>query len=437
MYAHNSDAQLEADVRAFIHRHAPDFASDMKVQIVRGTFKKAHVSLSAPMPRELVHQLNTFMFNENGKEHRICVEDAAGSPEQKCPKFIAKYCRGHNLRFTHPCWCWHPRRETDNARYALEPISLDGAKGNEIVDNFMSSGSFHNGIPQVVAINAINNSTLTKLHDEYRAYLATKHREEPKVRELYHGTNNNIHDVLFQHGLQPPSDVQASEMCPVSGGKGLCTTLCNNDCKHCTEKHEWNRCHMFGLGIYLADTAQKSHRYVSQPQQSAGRRCYKMIVCSVLGRAFKVQGHLRCAEAMHDVPNVRSLSADEADKMIEPCCMPEAAIAKRGIGALIQGTDGESWGRVVSDTPDVWRLASGRIAKKKTEGIRWNWETEVDEPDGKVGQMSIDIPAEKSDMIFVQGLGANARPGWSVVNSEYIAFHPHQCLPKYEITYVI
>merc|ERR1712241_532348 len=108
---------------------------------------------------------------------------------------------------------------------------------------------------------------------------------------------------MGQHGLQPPSDTQASESCPVSGGKGLCTTLCDNTCVHCTQKHEWDRCHMFGLGIYLADMAQKSHRYVSQPQVHKTRRCvsqpqvrdgeriYRMVVCSVLGKAFQIEGH--------------------------------------------------------------------------------------------------------------------------------------------------
>jgi len=43
--------------------------------------------------------------------------------------------------------------------------------------------------------------------------------------------------------------------------------------------------------------------------------------------------------------------------------------------------------------------------------------------------------AEKSDLLFIKGLGSAVRPGFSVVNSEYIAFHPHQCLPKYEIEY--
>jgi len=379
MYPHSSDDQLERDVRAFLGQYAPDYTVDMRVQIVRGTFKKAHAVLSKPIPRELVHQLNTYPFNESGMEHRICVEDAAGSPEQKCPKFIAKYCRGQNLRFTHQCYCRHPQRATDRAQYVLEDIDLNGAKGNEIASKFMASGPFHDGMPRIASIKAIKNDMLSGLHDEYRSYLAEKHREEPKVRELYHGTNNNILETLYQHGLQPPSDCQASDSCPVSGGKGLCTTLCNNDCKHCTSKHEWSRCHMYGLGIYLADMAPKSHRYVSQPEMVRGRRRCRMIVCSVLGRAFKVEGHLKRADAMHDVATVRSLLADEIDTMIEPCA-----------------------GSCESD-----------------------------------GSMTLQTPAEKSDMMFVQGLGHKVRPGFSVFNSEYIAYHPHQCLPKYEITYDI
>ena len=86
MYAHNIDEQLEFDVRAFLQRRAPDYIADMKVQIVRGIFKKAHAILSKPMPKDLVHKLNTFPFNENGVEHPIYVEDMEESSEQKCPK---------------------------------------------------------------------------------------------------------------------------------------------------------------------------------------------------------------------------------------------------------------------------------------------------------------------------------------------------------------
>jgi len=399
-----------------------------KILIAKGHYKKAHVVLRTPIPRSLVHWLNTAPFLENGIQRTICVEDAHGSPGQKCPRYIAGYCRGQNLRFTHPCFCSHPYRSTAAARFKLEAIELNGAKGIEICDKFMASAPFHNGQPRITGIKAITNTTLSRCHEEYREYLTHKHMEEPAVQELYHGTNNNILDVLYQHGLQPPSDTKASDSCPHSGGKGLCTTLCDNTCRHCIEKHEWNRCHMYGLGIYLADLAQKSNRYVSQPSVDLnGRHTFRMIVCAVLGKSFQLEGHLRHGPAMHDVVNVRALDEEELDGMIETC---RASAVTHGVGASIVGIDGYVWGRVVGNEPECWRLHTGRIAEKVAEGTQWNWsiieEVSTDNREGS---------AEKSDLLFVKGLGDQCRPGCSVVNSEYIAFHPHQCLPKYEIEY--
>merc|ERR1719188_1718647 len=48
-------------------------------------------------------------------------------------------------------------------------------------------------------------------------------------------------------------------------GRNLCTTLCSTSCERCKEPHHWHRCHMYGLGIYLADLPAKSHRYVRAP----------------------------------------------------------------------------------------------------------------------------------------------------------------------------
>jgi len=426
LHGHLSDERLEADVRKFLTGHAGDYIAGLQIQIVKGHFKKAHAILQTPIPRELVHKLNRQPFIEDGKTRTICVDDGHGSPGQKCPKFIAGYCRGQTLRFTHPCWCDHPPRPTERARFELTSIPLDSAKGVELSDKFMASAPFHTGHPRIIGIKAIKNETLSRCHDEYRDYLTTKHMEEPAVQELYHGTNNNILETLYQHGLQPPSDTQASDLCPKSGGKGLCTTLCNNDCKHCTQKHEWSKCHMYGLGIYLADMAQKSHRYVSQPKMISGRQRYRMVVCSVLGKSFQVEGHLRGQTSMHDVVNVRSLTDNIMCEMIEPC---RACKASWGVGASIQGVDGEVWGRVDGDMGYCWRLHTGRIAKKETEGYKWNWTAAAD-----VAVENLEV-AEKSDLLFVKGLGSAVRPGFSVVNSEHIAFHPHQCLPKYEIEY--
>lgn len=167
--------------------------------------------------------------------------------------------------------------------------------------------------------------------------------------------------------------MEAAEECPVSGGKGLRTSLCSNDCNHCTKPHRWDHCHMYGLVIYLADIAQKSHRYISGTSPTAGgRRECKIIVCSVLlGDALQVEGHLKKCDAMHCVHSLRALQAENLPKMVD----------------LLTG----------------------------------------------IGRR----PADQLDILFVKGLREKSRSGSSVFNSEYISFHPYQCLPRYEITYII
>lgn len=261
---------------------------------------------------------------------------------------------------------------TERANFSLQPIGLETAKGDEIASAFMQSSPFHDGTPQVIAIKAVVNPQLEKQHQFYRRYLAEKNGEEPRQVELYHGTNMNILDAVYTHGLSPPSDMEAAEACPVSGGKGLRTSLCTNTCRFCTQRHSWDRCHMYGLGIYLADIAQKSHRYISAAAVEAdGRREFKMVLCSVLlGNALQVEGHLKHGDAMHCKHNLRSMG---------------------------------------------------------------NLKTKLDLVSDFCGK----TPIDQRDILFIKGLGNNCRPGFSVFNSEYISFHPYQCMPRYEITYVI
>eukprot|EP00415_Alexandrium_ostenfeldii_P001024 UN1024 len=131
---------------------------------------------------------------------------------------------------------------------------------------------------------------------------------------------------------------------------------------------------MFGLGIYLADCAQKSHRYVSGVGEFfGGQREYKMVLCSVLlGDALQVEGHLKCCDSMHSVHSLRALRQGDLPEMID---------SVKGAGTM--------------RSPD------------------------------------------QKDMLFIKGLGSQCRPGFSVFNSEFISFHPYQCLPRYEITYVV
>lgn len=54
---------------------------------------------------------------------------------------------------------------------------------------------------------------------------------------------------------------------------------------------------MYGLGVYLADVAAKSHQYVRKP---AGKQ-YSMLWCRVcLGNPYLVEGNLLSQSALHD-----------------------------------------------------------------------------------------------------------------------------------------
>jgi len=367
------DRQLESDVSSFLDANGCIYA---KLQIVRGKFTQAKVRLSHSLSQEHVRLMCSRVFVEADKERRVTVDDAHGSAEQRCPRSIAHYCRGKNLRFVDPCWCTHQNSPTVLASYKLSQLERGTAKWDELASKFLTSAPFHDGQPRLVRINAIQNETLEALHEGYRRYLRQKHGEESKTIELYHGTNNNILDEVYKHGLSPPSDMRASDTCPRSGGKGLCTSLCDNSCTHCVERHLWDKCHMFGLGIYLGDLAQKSHRYCSQPELHQGRRRYRMIQCSVLlGRPLQLEAHLTEPHSMHDVQSLRAFWRGELEERV----------------SFIDGRQG------------------------------WSHE----------------VPVDQHDLLYVKGLGCQHRPGVSVVNSEFVAFHPYQCLPRYEIVYEI
>merc|ERR1712232_457120 len=111
----------------------------------------------------------------------------------------------------------------------------------------------------------------------------------------------------------------ASDSCPTSGGKGLRNSLCTNNCPHCTERHQWDRCHMYGLGIYMGDIAAKSHRYVSRPDATAGgrRRCHLLMCEVVASKVLRLNGHLRGGSVMHDVPSLRAIWGKDLRHMLD------------------------------------------------------------------------------------------------------------------------
>jgi len=404
-----------------------------------GAFVLLQEPISKTQFQELSRRTYHGQFTISVDDQQPCNPRCVG---KNCPRLAgpSRYCRGWNIR-GHNAWQWgcpfdHPLhlRPTHGASFAWDDIQPRTAKYDEIQTALQQSGPFHDGMPRLLSVRRVVNRALEEMYEKRRSFLADKHGFALE-KELWHGTNCKVLPELLTHGLQPPSDTEPSDTCPVSGGKNLCTTLCGNGCKHCTKPHMWHRCHMYGYGVYLADLAQKSHRYVREPE-------------------------------MQEI---------------------EAQFQEHGLGASIAGLDGTVWGKVVADEGDVWRLASGRIARKENEGYRWNWSRGASRSDSKSGVRKArrvpvysmlwcrvclgspfliegnllsqsamhdycwcQDPSDKletvpedwnishgHDAYYVRGMGGAHRAGLGVLNSEYIVFQPFQVLPLYRVDYVI
>jgi len=185
---------------------------------------------------------------------------------------------------------------THAATYSTEVLERGTAKFDEIETEMRRSMA-----AQIVSIHRITNPQLESIFNDRKEFLRKK-QDFVVEKELWHGTNCEALPTLLTHGLQPPSDTLPSDECPFSGGKGLSTTLCGTDCPHCREPHVWNKCHMYGLGVYMADVAMKSHRYVRASRITPQGKIHSMLRCRVaLGSPYLIEGDLLTPDGMHDM----------------------------------------------------------------------------------------------------------------------------------------
>eukprot|EP01012_Entosiphon_sulcatum_P047379 TRINITY_DN6428_c0_g1_i2.p1 TRINITY_DN6428_c0_g1~~TRINITY_DN6428_c0_g1_i2.p1 ORF type:complete len:1282 (+),score=318.03 TRINITY_DN6428_c0_g1_i2:45-3890(+) len=374
-----TDDELRFDVVDFLGEYEID-RDDIRFE-KEGLRRAARVTLLKPITRMEVLELNMRPYHE---KYTICVDDVQpNNPARKgklCKRLtgINKFCRWQNIRFVDAaCDFEHPAEAdpTHNAEYWLEEIKPSTAKFEEIKSHFLQGANIRGGRVTVQSIRRIHNDVLNAQFERRKDFQNKKHGTDGGELELWHGTNCNILAHIYQNGLRCPSDMQASPSCPVSGGKGLSTSLCNNDCAHCTTPHQWRHCHMYGLGIYLADLSGKSHRYVSapvvadpDPEKEHTGEIYKMIRCRVhLGNPYLVDGLLATPDAMHD--HFLPFPADET----------------------------------------------------------------------KLNRMGRDEELSHTghDSYFVRGHGASFVQNRSVAHSEYICFTPWQVLPLYEVAYTV
>eukprot|EP01064_Diplonema_japonicum_P003982 TRINITY_DN1263_c1_g4_i2.p1 TRINITY_DN1263_c1_g4~~TRINITY_DN1263_c1_g4_i2.p1 ORF type:complete len:1212 (+),score=312.10 TRINITY_DN1263_c1_g4_i2:65-3637(+) len=291
------EAVLKKDVTDFLEGHeVAEVISDRN-----GARVGAYVLLVHKISQIQVASLNNKKYRDS---LRISVDDAQpGNPwmaSKPCPllKGPGGYCRGSNLRghtdWTKVCSFRHDARDslTFDASLRYESIPDGSAKYNELATEVGRLG-------RVTRVRRIVNAKLEKAYESRRAFLNEKHGSIIE-KELWHGTACKALDQILQKGLQCPADSCAAKECSVSGGKGLCTTLCDTNCNKCVKPHKWERCHMFGLGIYLADSAEKSHRYVRPHDDNT----YSLVRCRVnLGSPYLVKANLLTQNALHDFVN--------------------------------------------------------------------------------------------------------------------------------------
>jgi hypothetical protein len=172
-------------------------------------------------------------------------------------------------------------------KHTLTELNKDEGAYHAVETSFKGAWKLPGKTPVITKIERIY---CPKLEEYYQASMTLLEMKGfGLTRTLYHGTCEANFEVLFEHGLQPPSDYEVSPNCKSCGhlsGK-IATSTCLKNCPHCAgegaKRHQWNQCHMFGLGIYFADQTSKSDQYISdiKGNKSAvtGR---KMLVVEVL-----------------------------------------------------------------------------------------------------------------------------------------------------------
>jgi len=65
--------------------------------------------------------------------------------------------------------------------------------------------------------------------------------------------------------------------------------------------------------------------------------------------------------------------SDDVTNVAGKTDIKDSGVPAKGVGAWIRGLGGDIWGAVVGDEGKKWRLDSGRICKKDTEGVKWTW----------------------------------------------------------------
>jgi len=432
----------------------------------------AFVLLGKPIDRAGFDELRRCRYHG---EFRISVDDQQpANPRcvgKACPRLTgpSHYCRGWNLR-GHQAWQWgcpfdhsEGNRATSGASFDLVVVPEKSAKYDEIETELLRSAPFVSadgttGMPRIVAVRRVRNAALERLYEERRGFLHDKHGFAVE-KELWHGTSCKALTELLTHGLQPPSDTRPSEACPRSGGKGLCTTLCGTDCLHCREPHVWDKCHMYGLGVYMADLAQKSHRYVREPTERVAMEATALgfqgwqTVLAGKWRSFEAPFQASFEAARHAGAKYYHFTARGFNYRLDLERLVQINLRtgrERPVRRLDEETEEEREAAADPSSTETRQLVYSMLRCRVCLGNPYLIEGNLLKGDAMHDMCWCQDPgdslescaeawgvAKGHDAYYVRGLAGAHKAGLGVHNSEYVIFQPYQILPLYQVDYVL
>jgi hypothetical protein len=231
----------------------------------------------------------------------------------RCNKeYEEHYCRDWNLRFLGNCSHTHlyrsgiHRKVESKQDYSLEELNPDTVEYDEQSIIFSGAWMLSNR-PIIKKIEKVICPKLEDYYEDTKVRMTKKYSKYCTPRFLFHGTCEAIHEIVFQYGLQAPSDYEVSPNCLKCGhlhGKIL-TSTCLKNCEHCAGstsiKHTWKNCHMFGLGIYFADQSSKADIYVRDKLGKKVDKGKKMLVVGVLLGETHIIHSLKTKDDLHDI----------------------------------------------------------------------------------------------------------------------------------------
>merc|ERR1712048_110392 len=221
------------------------------------------------------------------------------------------------------------------------------------------------------------------------------------------------------------------------------------------------KCHMYGLGVYLADLAQKSHRYVREPScgdhSIAPRRSYAWQ--TMLGGRFRdfeeefqemfEDAHQQGKRVLrfsargwsYDLDFERMLQVNLSTGRERPVQRVELSLDDSAQTDIAVPPPPPPYGgarvysmlrcRVLLGNP--YLIEGNLLSGSAMHDMCW-----CQNPSDALETSAEDWSISKGhDSFYVRGLAGAQKAGLGVYNNEYVVFHPYQILPVYQVDYIV